>query len=146
MIVAFVANPQPLPPCAYNSPLQQPCKSTSVIAALTLLLIFQLIGEMLAGLLSVPVPGPVIGMALLFITLLIRGGPSEELRSTSNTLLQNLSLLFIPAGAGLLLHLHRLADDWLPLTLAVVISTLLSMAVSALVIKWLDRRKVAHHD
>ena len=101
---------------------------------------------MLAGLLSVPVPGPVIGMALLFITLLIRGGPSEELRSTSNTLLQNLSLLFIPAGAGLLLHLHRLADDWLPLTLAVVISTLLSMAVSALVIKWLDRRKVAHHD
>ncbi len=117
-----------------------------MIAALTLLLTFQLIGEILAGLLSVPIPGPVIGMALLFITLLIRGGPSEELRSTSNTLLQNLSLLFIPAGAGLLLHLHRLADDWLPITLAVVISTLLSMAVSALVIKWLDRRKVANHD
>lgn len=115
-------------------------------SALTLLLVFQLVGEILSGLLSIPVPGPVIGMALLFLTLMLRDGPSESLKTTSNGLLQNLSLLFIPAGAGILLHLHRLADDWLPIVLAVVISTLLTLTFCALIIKWLDRRKESAHD
>ncbi|MEY4591231.1 MAG: hypothetical protein RIR18_126 [Pseudomonadota bacterium] len=118
----------------------------TMIPAITLLLMFQLIGEVLSNLLAIPVPGPVIGMALLFITLIVRGGASEALKSTSNGLLQNLSLLFIPAGAGILLHLNRLADDWLPITLAVLISTLLTLSASALLIQWLDRRKAANHD
>ena len=117
-----------------------------MISALTLLLLFQLVGEVLSGLLSLPIPGPVIGMALLFVTLVIRGGPNESLRTTSNGLLQNLSLLFIPAGAGILLHLNRLADDWLPIVLAVVISTLLTLSFSALIIQWLDHRKEVPHD
>jgi holin-like protein len=118
----------------------------TMIPAITLLLIFQLVGEALANLLAIPVPGPVIGMALLFITLVVRGGPSEALKSTSNGLLQNLSLLFVPAGAGILLHLNRLAEDWLPIALAVLISTLLTLSVSALLIQWLDRRKAVNHD
>ena len=117
-----------------------------MIPALTTLLIFQLVGEILVGLLDVPVPGPVIGMALLFATLMIRGGPGGSLKETSNGLLQNLSLLFIPAGAGILPHLHRLADDWLPITLSVVVSTLLTLSVCALIIKWLDRRQGSGHE
>lgn len=111
-----------------------------MISALTILLAYQLIGETLARLLGLPIPGPVLGMALLFLTLLVRGGPGESLKQFSNGLLQHLSLLFIPAGTGILLHLHRLADDWLPLTLAVVVSTLLSMTVTALLMQWLTRR------
>ena len=111
-----------------------------MIAALTTLLAYQLVGELLAGLLSLPIPGPVLGMALLFLTLLARRGAPESLRTTSNTLLQHLSLLFIPAGTGILLHLHRIKDDWLPLTLSVLVSTLLAMAIAALLIRLLDRR------
>jgi hypothetical protein len=54
-----------------------------MIAALTLLLVFQLVGEVIARALALPIPGPVIGMALLFLALLVRGGPGEELRQTS---------------------------------------------------------------
>ena len=70
-------------------------------AALALLLAFQLAGEALRVALHLPVPGPVIGMALLLVYLIIRPeGPSTELRNTAGGLLQNLSLLFVPAGTG----------------------------------------------
>ena len=73
-----------------------------MLSALTQLLIFQLTGEIIARGLNLPVPGPVIGMLLLFLMLMLRGGPSSELRTTSQTLLQHLSLLFVPAGAGIM--------------------------------------------
>ena len=89
---------------------------------------------------NLPVPGPVIGMGLMFVALIVRGGPGEPLRSTANTLLQHLSLLFVPAGTGIMLHFQRMADEWLPLTVALVASTLLSIAVSALLLQALTRR------
>lgn len=111
-----------------------------MIGALTLLLVYQLAGEALARGLGLPIPGPVIGMGMLFGTLVLRGGPGEELRSTATGILQHLSLLFVPAGTGIMLHFGRLADEWLPLTVALVASTLLSIAVSALLLGALSRR------
>ena len=111
-----------------------------MIAALTQLLIFQLIGEVIARGLDLPVPGPVIGMALLFVVLLLKGGPGETLQTTSQTLLSHLSLLFVPAGVGIVVHLARVADEWLALLVALVVSTVVSMAVTALVMKALARK------
>jgi holin-like protein len=111
-----------------------------MIGALTLLLLFQLVGEVLARALNLPIPGPVIGMSLLFVTLVLRDGPGEELRGTANGVLQHLSLLFVPAGTGVMLHFRRLAEERLPLAVALVISTLLSIAVSALLLNALTRR------
>ena len=84
----------------------------TMLKALTLLLLFQLAGEVLSRLLALPVPGPVVGMALMFLLLLARGGPDSDLRETSNTLLSHLSLLFVPAGTGVLLHIQRVAEEW----------------------------------
>lgn len=111
-----------------------------MIGALTILLVFQLIGEALARGLDLPIPGPVIGMGLLFAALVLRQGPSAELRGTATGILQHLSLLFIPAGTGVMLHFQRLADEWLPLTVALIASTALSIAVSALLLRALVRR------
>ena len=107
-----------------------------MLAALTTLLLFQLIGEVLARALNLPIPGPVIGMLLLFLTLWLRDGPDTELRETGQTLLQHLSLLFVPAGTGIMVHLHRVADEWLPLAASLLISTFAALAVTALVMKW----------
>ena len=111
-----------------------------MIAAITLLLLFQLAGEAIALYLALPVPGPVIGMALLFLALALRGGPGMELRTTAQTLLQHLSLLFVPAGVGVMLHFRRMADEWLPITVALVASTFLAIAATALVLHALTRR------
>ena len=110
-----------------------------MIAALTQLLIFQLIGEVIARGLELPVPGPVIGMALLFAVLSLKEGPSETLQTTAQTLLSHLSLLFVPAGVGIIVHLSRVADEWPALLAALIVSTFVSMAVTALVMKALAR-------
>lgn len=86
---------------------------------------------MLARALALPVPGPVLGMALLFAALLLRGRPVPEgLGRTADALLANLGLLFVPAGVGVMLYLPLLARDWAPLSLAVVAGTLAAIALT----------------
>jgi holin-like protein len=112
-----------------------------MLGGITLLLVYQLVGEVIALAFKLPVPGPVIGMLLLFITLTARGSVSHELRNTANGLLSHLSLLFVPAGTGVMLHLGRIADEWLPIAAALVGSTVLTIAVTALVMRALISRK-----
>ena len=108
-----------------------------MIGAITLLLVFQLLGEVLAQGFALPIPGPVIGMALLFAALAWRGGPSPQLRKTVQGLLQHLSLLFVPAGTGVMLHFQRMSDEWLPLLVSLLVSTVLTIALTALILRFL---------
>lgn len=108
-----------------------------MLKAITLLLLFQLAGEAVALFFALPVPGPVIGMGLLFAALALSRGPSAELRGTAQNLLQHLSLLFVPAGVGVMLHLQRMADEWLPIVVALVLSTFLAIAATAVVLRLL---------
>lgn len=112
-----------------------------MLNAITLLLLFQLAGEAIRLFFAMPVPGPVIGMGLLFMALALRGGPSPELRSSAQNLLQHLSLLFVPAGVGVMLHLQRMTNEWLPLAVALVASTFITIAVTALVLRLLHPRQ-----
>lgn len=114
-----------------------------MLAALTQLLLFQLAGEVIARGINLPLPGPVLGMVFLFFALMLRGGPGQELQSTGQNLLQHLSLLFVPAGAGIMVHLHRVSDEWLPLLLSLLISTIATLVVTALVMRLCQRRRTS---
>jgi holin-like protein len=115
-----------------------------MLGALTTLLVYQLIGEVIVQMLALPVPGPVIGMLLLFVTLCLRKRIAGPLRDTANGILQHLSLLFVPAGVGVMVHFSRVSGEWLPIIAAVIISTALAIAVSALTMQALMRGR--HHD
>lgn len=106
-----------------------------MLSSITVLLVCQLVGEVIARLTKIPVPGPVIGMVLLFVGLIIRRGVPENLEKTGTTLLSHLSLLFIPAGVGVMVHLKLIAAEWLPIAGALVISTALTIAVTGLVMQ-----------
>ena len=112
-----------------------------MIRAIALLLTFQLAGEALRVALHLPVPGPVIGMGLLLVWLVLRGGPDDALRTTSGTLLQNLSLMFVPAGTGVMLHAGRLSDEAWPIAVALVASTLLGLLATGLTLHVLTRHR-----
>ena len=105
-----------------------------MINTMSLLLVYQLVGELLVRLFSLTLPGPVLGMALLFLTLLVRGKVSQELRSGTSSLLQHLSLLFVPAGVGVVVHLQRVADEWLPIVASMVLSTFIGLGLTPLII------------
>lgn len=102
-----------------------------MLRALTLILTCQLIGEVTARALALPVPGPVIGMLLLLIWLVVRGGISEEVEQTADNLLGHLSLLFVPAGVGIMVHWHQVQREWLAITVALLVGTLIAMTVTA---------------
>ena len=104
-----------------------------MIAAMAVLLGLQLMGEVVVQLSGLPIPGPVVGMVLLFIGLRWSESLPDALRTTAETLLSHLSLLFIPAGVGIVRYGALLAEEWLAVTVALVLSTLITVAVTALV-------------
>jgi holin-like protein len=110
-----------------------------MLPALATLLVFQTIGEVLSYALALPIPGPVLGMALLLGFLLANERAVAALRPTSLELLKHLSLLFVPAGVGVMLHVARIAKEWLPIVVALVASTALAIVVTALVMQWATR-------
>ena len=111
-----------------------------MIPALATLLVFQLLGEALVRTLAVPVPGPVVGMAGLLLALVLRPAWLAALKPTTATLLQHLSLLFVPAGVGVMLHLQRLGQEVLAIVVALVLSTWIGLASAALTMAWLMKR------
>lgn len=109
------------------------------IEFVTVLLICQFVGEVLTRLLDTGLPGPVIGMLILFAALVVRGGVPEGLQRTAQGLLQHLSLLFVPAGVGVVTHLRLVGEQWLPITASLVASTVLTIIVTALIMVWMSR-------
>ncbi|MDI9244520.1 CidA/LrgA family protein [Marinobacter sp. CHS3-4] len=113
------------------------------LSGITILLVYQLVGEVTVRLLSLSIPGPVLGMVMLFVTLMMRGKTPDSLENASTALLSHLSLLFVPAGVGMMSHFGRIADEWLPITLALFLSTIITMVATAGVMqmtsRWLAR-------
>lgn len=110
-----------------------------MLAALAALLVCQLAGEVIVRALGLPLPGPVAGMALLFILMLVRAPLPKALGSTADGLLKHLSLLFVPAGVGVVQHIGMLGRDGLQLIAVVVLGTVITLTVTALTFEYMAR-------
>ena len=116
-----------------------------MIEGLVLLLVFQLLGNVAEMYFHLPVPGSVLGMFLLLVALIANDRLASWVRPISLVLISYLAVLFVPAGVGIMLHIDRLKNEALPIGVSLVVSTILTIAVTALVIKyspiWLQKRK-----
>lgn len=112
-----------------------------VLKFLTVLLVCQLVGEVIGGASGLPVPGAVIGMVLLFAGLVIRGHVPEGLQATADGLLAHLGLLFVPAGVGVMVYVPRIADEYPALVATLIGSTVLAIAVTALLVQGMARAR-----
>jgi holin-like protein len=124
-----------------------------MIAGLSLILLCQLAGEVIVRGLELPMPGPVVGLVLLLVLLLTRDrfallaqGPLRPggVEGTAKGLLAHLSLLFVPAGVGVVQKLDLLAEHGVAiaaiLAISVVVTLLVTVATfllaSRLVARW----------
>lgn len=110
------------------------------LRGLAWLLLLQSLGELLSRALSLPFPGPVVGMVLLLVALrwpLVR----EPVAACADFLLAHLSLLFVPVGVGVMTHLSLLGEYGGRLLLVIGLSTLIGLVVTALTLNYLWRRK-----
>lgn len=101
-----------------------------MLQALTVLFICQLAGEAIVRFLGVTFPGPVLGMAILFAILLARGRTGDALDGVTDTILRNLSLLFVPAFVGVVQQIDLIAANWVAIAASLVLSTLLTLIVT----------------
>lgn len=107
-----------------------------MIVGITILLVFQLIGEVAAYFLGGFVPGPVIGMAMIAVVLTLTGGvrtlhpAHQQTLETSRSILANLGILFVPAGVGIIQHLDLIRDRGFALLAIVLLSTVITLTVT----------------
>lgn len=135
-----------------------------MLRGLTVLLACQLVGEVLVRLAHLPLPGPVVGMVLLFVLLQLRwvGAAAEGAAGAAGTgrgvgeltargsgtlraadvLLKHLQLFFVPAGVGVVVYLGVLRDDALPITVALLGSWLAGLLVVGWTVALLTRGHV----
>jgi putative effector of murein hydrolase LrgA (UPF0299 family) len=132
-----------------------------MIASLSLILVCQLFGEVIVRGLALPLPGPVLGLLLLLVLLLLRdrvsvlangplakeGDVRDGVETVSRVLLSNLSLLFVPAGVGVVQKLDLIAAHGIAivavLALSVMVTLLVTVAVFALVTRLLAQGRKA---
>ncbi|ESR26821.1 CidA/LrgA family protein [Lutibaculum baratangense] len=110
-----------------------------MLRSFLVLVLFQFTGEALAIFFPLPVPGPVLGLALLAVLGAVVPGLLDEVAKAADMLLANLSLLFVPAGVGILQHLDLLRAEIVPLVAVLVLSTGVTLAVTALVFVGVSR-------
>ena len=105
------------------------------LRGLAWLLVFQSLGELLARALSLPFPGPVVGMLLLLPALRWQA-IRAPVGVCADYLLSHLSLLFVPVGVGVMTHLSVVSQYGFRMLAVVVLSTLAGLAVTALSLQW----------
>lgn len=109
------------------------------LRGLAFLLLLQALGEALARGFGLPLPGPVLGLVLLLAALRVPA-LRAPVAAAADALLAHLSLLFVPVGVGVITHLAVLSQYGLKLLVAIVLSTWIGMAVTALVLRALLAR------
>ncbi|MFJ9315297.1 CidA/LrgA family protein [Pimelobacter simplex] len=118
-----------------------------MIAGLTWLLAFQVLGEVIVRLLDITVPGPVVGMLLLFVFLRVRRyGDDGSIVRAGSALLRHLQLFFVPAGVGIVVYLGMLRDHALPIAASLLGSWLIGLAVVGWSAVGLERLLGKPHD
>lgn len=105
------------------------------LKAFLLILLFLLGGELIRYLFDLPVAGNIIGMLLLFVALKQKWVKLSVIKPASDKLLEFLVLFFIPYGVGLMVYFDLVKAYWLPMTIAVIASTLLTLYITGIILQ-----------
>ncbi|MFC6651544.1 CidA/LrgA family holin-like protein [Paenibacillus rhizoplanae] len=117
-------------------------KIIRIIAEVCLLYVFFLAGDYLQELLHLPIPGSIVGLLLLFVLLLLKIVPVKLIENGSSFILAYLPMFFIPATAGIMNHLDIFSGRGLLLIGILIISSVLTMVVTAHSSQWIAARSV----
>jgi len=112
-----------------------------MIFGLVQILLFQSLGELVSKFLLPMLPGPVIGLVLLVLWLVMRKGINTELALVADGFSQYLGLLFVPAAVGVVLFLPQLQANTLAIISALIGSVILTIASSALAARFLSKKE-----
>ncbi|MCC5894128.1 MAG: CidA/LrgA family protein [Alkalibacterium sp.] len=111
-----------------------------IIRQLSWIFLFSLLGELLSFLSPIAVPGSVIGMVLLFLALQFNWVKLDQVEEVGEWLTNNMAILFIPAGVGLMTNFGIISSVWWQLLLVIFISTTLMIALVGLIVQFIIQK------
>ena len=111
-----------------------------MIPAIAALLMFQLVGELIVHATGLPLPGPLVGMMLLFAGLILAGRVPDALEAATGSLFRQMMLFFMPIIAGVIMHVDHVRAEWLPFLAACIAGTAITIIVTALTLQCMLRR------
>lgn len=104
-----------------------------MLKSLLIIFLFLILGESLQFILKLPIAGNIIGMALIFIALYLRIIKLKDVKPASDFLIKYLVVFFIPYGVGLMVYADILSEYWIPISVAIIFSTLLCLYLTGLI-------------
>lgn len=113
-----------------------------LLRELLLILVIYFAGVILVEITNIPVPGNIIGMILLLILLCTKVVRLEKVETVAKFFMEHLAFFFIPAGVGLLTSLTVIKDSWIRLVLVSILTTIITIAVTALVVEFMTKEKL----
>ncbi len=121
-----------------------------MLRSIFIIFFFQLLGEFIKKFFEMRIPGPVIGLILLLVTLIFLkkfkktaiNNLKADVINTSNYILSYLSLLFVPIGVGVVMHLSYLENNLFRVLIIVFISTILTIAGTAFLMEKINRKLI----
>lgn len=120
-----------------------------MLEGIFLVFLFQLIGEVVQKFFSLTIPGPVIGLVLLLISLLLTRNTGikpvlqlrENLSTSADAILKHLPLLFVPVGVGVVTHISLLESSLLAVLAVIFVATVLTIGVTALAMERMQKAR-----
>ena len=99
-----------------------------------------LMGELISGLLNLPIPGNILGMLILLLLLCTKVIKLEQIETVSTFLLDHLAFFFIAAGVGLMTSVGVIKDTWLKLIIVCILTTSIVIASTGLIVQFVSRK------
>ena len=112
-----------------------------MLKSLFIIFLFQLVGEAIQKFFEINIPGPVIGLILLllFFIFFLKSSSSKKIKKqiseTSHHIINYLSLLFVPIGVGVVMHINYLGDNLFKILAIIIIGTLSTLVFTAFVME-----------
>lgn len=104
------------------------------------------VGELIVYLTGISIPGSIIGMLLLAALLQAKILKEEWVKDMADFLVSNLGFFFVPPGVALMLHFELIKQEFLPICVATVVSTVLVLIVTGLTHQFIQKRQKNGND
>ncbi len=119
-----------------------------MLRSIFIIFFYQLMGEAIKKIFEIRIPGPVIGLVLLLITLILLkrlktkfvNDLKKDVADTSTYILKYLSFLFVPIGVGVVMHFSYLENNLSKVLFIVFVSTILTIGISAFLMEKINQR------
>ena len=108
---------------------------TSILLQTAIIFALYFMGEGIATLLPITIPGNIIGMLLMFVGLLLKWIKVKHVQTVGRFLLSHMAFLFIPAGVSIIESIELIQDDWFKILIVCVLTTIITFAATGLTAK-----------